>query len=153
MKTLAIILLLLGCSCAVRRTASEIHTEIRHRETAYLGEATVTGIAQTDSIREKLRRALTYKITYLSFPDTAGRQWPLSIEEGSWVEDFAAARLTARDSVVLLRRDTQTRRSLADATHATAKKSLSARPFPPLLGWVLLTALAILAIRFWQRHR
>lgn len=153
MKALAIILLLLGCSCAARRTASETRTKIRRQETVYLREATVTGIAQTDSIREKLRRALTYKITYLSSPDTAGRQWPLSIEEGSWVEDFAAARLTARDSVVLLCRDTQTRRSLADDTQSTAQTSLSTRPFPPLLGWLLLTALAILALRFWQRHR
>lgn len=153
MKALPIILLLVGCSCATRQTTSGTHTEILHRENAYLRENIVTGIVRTDSIREKLRRAHTYKITLLSSPDTAGRQWPLSIEEGALVEDFAAARLIARDSLTILRRDTQARQSLAVDTHATTKTNLSTRPFPRLLGWLLLTGIAILAIRFWQRHR
>lgn len=153
MKAILGIGLLLCCSCGTRRTASEAHTEIRRQEAVYLREGAVTGRTRTDSLRQKLRRAHTYKITHLSPPDSIGRQWPLSIEEGSLVEDLATARLTTEDSVATLRRDTQTRQTLAAETSTTDKTNRNTLPFRAVLRGLLLIGVAAVAIRFWRTYR
>lgn len=150
---LGIGLFLLCCSCGTRRTVSQAHTEIRRQEAVYLCEGAITGRTRTDSLRQKLRRAHTYKITHLSPPDSMGRQWPLSIEEGSLVEDLATARLTTEDSVTTFRRDTQTRQTLATKTHTTDKTNRSTLPFRAVLRGLLLIGMAIVAIRFWRTYR
>lgn len=148
MKAIPLICLLVCCSCGTRQTTSEARTEIRRQEALALREGVVRSVARTDSLHTKLRREHTYKITHLSLPDTTGRQWPLSIEEGSLVEHFATERRTTDDSVALFNRDAETLRTLAVETRTTDKTNLNTRPFPTAMVCLLLAAVAIGIIRF-----
>ncbi len=151
--TLIVSLILLVCSCGTRKAAVEEHTDIRREETGRLLEGSVMGITISDNIAEKLRTERAYTITVLSPPDSAGRQWPVSIEEGTVTEDYTAGRLTMKDSTAIQRRVEESSATTIDKSRRAEKTNVNTRPVPAVVWWFLLVGGAIAAILAWMKHK
>lgn len=151
--TLIATLILMVCSCGSRKAAVEDRKDIRHEEVGQVLEGSVMGITISDNLAEKLRRERAYTITVLSSPDSAGRQWPVSIEEGTVMEDYAAGRLTTKDSTAIQRRAEQTSATTVNKSQRTEKTNINTRLVPAAVWWFLLVGGVIAAILAWQKHK
>lgn len=148
--TLITLLILLACSCGTRKASVEEHKDIRRQEAGRLLECSDMRITMSDNMAEKLRRERAYTITVLSPPDSAGRQWPVSVEEGTVTEDYAAGRLTTKDSTAIQRRDEETSATTVDKSRRVEKTNVNTRPVLAVVWWFLLVGGAIAALVAWR---
>lgn len=153
MKAFIIISLALLSSCGTRKTATEERRDVRREESARVRAGSVMGITISDSIGEKLRRERAYKITILSPPDSLGRQWPASIEEGTVTEDYAGGRLVTKDSMAISGREVQDNAVMADKSVTVQKTNTNTRILPAPVWWLLIVGGVIAALLAWQARK
>lgn len=153
MKAFIIISLALLSSCGTRKTATEERRDVRREESAHLRAGSVMGITISDSIGEKLRQERVYKITILSPPDSLGRQWPVTIEEGTVTEDYTGGRLLTRDSTAISGREVQGNAVMTDNSVTAEKTNTTTRIVPGVVWWFLIVGGAIAALLAWLIKR
>ncbi len=153
MKTIIATLFLLLCSCGTHKTSTEERTDIRREETEQLRAGSVMGITISDSIGEKLRRERVYKITILSAPDSLGRQWPVTIEEGTVTEDYAGGRLITKDSTAVSGREVQRDITTTNKSVAGRKAGTDTRIIPRGVWWFLIVGGTVAALLAWLARR
>lgn len=147
------LLMLLACSCGTRKAAIEEFRDIRHEEAGQVLEGSDMVITISDNMAERLQRERAYTITVLSSPDSAGRQWPVSIEEGMVTEDYAVGRLTTKDSTAIQRRAEQTSATTVGKSQRAEKTNVNTRLVPAAVWWFLLVGGVIAAILAWQKYK
>lgn len=148
--TLITFLLVLACSCGTRKAALEERKDVRQEVTGQVLEGSVMRITISDNMAEKLRKERAYTIKVLSPPDSAGRQWPVSIEEGTVTEDYATDRVTTKDSTAIQRRAEETSATTVDKSRRAEKTNVNTRPVPTAAWWFLLVGGAIAALVAWR---
>lgn len=153
MKTIVATFFLLLCSCGTHKTSTNERTDIRREETAQLRAGSVMGITLSDSIGEKLRRERAYRITILSAPDSLGRQWPVTIEEGTITEDYAGGRLVTKDSTAVSGREVQRDVTITDKSVAGRKTDTDTRIIPQAVWWFLIVGGTLAALLAWHARR
>lgn len=153
MKAFIIISLALLSSCGTRKTATEERRDVRREESAHLRAGSVMGITISDSIGEKLRQERVYKITILSPPDSLGRQWPVTIEEGTVTEDYTGGRLLTRDSTAISGREVQGNAVMTDKSVTAEKTNTTTRIVPGVVWWFLIVGGVIAALLAWLIKR
>lgn len=159
MKAFIIISLALLSSCGTRKTATEERRDVRREESARVRAGSVMGITISDSIGEKLRHERVYRITILSPPDSLGRQWPITIEEGTVTEDYAGGRLVTKDSMAVSDREVQRDVTTTDKSVSDRKTGTDTRIIPRSIWWFLIVGgVAVLIGWFiienskWYKH-
>lgn len=152
MKAFIIISLALLSSCGTRKTATEERRDVRREESAHLRAGSVMGITISDSIGEKLRQERVYKITILSPPDSLGRQWPVTIEEGTVTEDYTGGRLLTRDSTAISGREVQGNAVTVDKG-ITAERTNTDTRIVPAAWWFLLVGGIVAALLAWRTKK
>lgn len=153
MKAFIIVPLALLSSCGTRKTATEERRDIRREETAQLWASSVMGITISDSIGERLRRERVYTITILSPPDSLGRQWPVTIEEGTVTEDYAGGRLLTKDSTAISGGEVQSKAVMADKSVTAVKTNTNTRIVPAALWWFLVVGGILAALLAWRAKK
>lgn len=149
---LSLVFALFLCSCGTHKTSTNERTDIRREETAQLRAGSVMGITLSESIGEKLRREGVYRITILSAPDSLGRQWPITIEEGTVTEDYAGSRLVTKDSMAVSDREVQGNTVMADKS-VTAETTNTNTRIVPAAWWFLIVGGVIAALLAWQARK
>ena len=90
-----------------------------------------------DSLGARLRRELIYKITTMSPPDSSGRQYPITIEEGTLTEEYGIESLSKVDSSSVAKVERDTTMQLVDKSIVKSKVETDSRPLRiPWWIWV-----------------
>ena len=88
-------------SCGTKKENLNEQKNIHEEQALKLIESSVVELTVWDSIGARLKREKVYKITILSKPDSSGVQYPVSVEEGTVIDDFEGDRLLKSDSMAL----------------------------------------------------
>lgn len=136
-------------ACGTRNMRTEERKDIRREEAGQVLEGSVMGITISDNMAEKLRRERAYTVTILSSPDSAGRQWPLSVEEGMVTEDYTADHLILKDSTGIQSKNEQRNTLETDKSNIVEKTNVDMRPVPTIVWWFLVVGGLIAALLSW----
>ncbi len=150
---LAILSILLFFSCGSKKMKLKEQRDIQEKNITSFIETSFTGFTMTDSILEKLKREKVYKITILSLPDSAGKQHPVSIEEGKVVEEYELNNLIKKDSTVLNNKKEDDMTTFVDKTKVETKESVDKRIIYPYAWWLIAGGVlaALLAWLAWKK--
>lgn len=150
---LAILSILLFFSCGSKKMKLKEQRDIHEKNITSLIENSFTGFTMTDSILEKLKREKVYKITILSPPDSTGRQYPISIEEGKITEEYESSNVIKKDSTALNNKKKDDSTFSTDRTKVETKQRVDRRVIPPFAWWLIAGGIvaALLAWFVWKK--
>lgn len=136
-----VIYLMLFCillSCGTRKENLNEQKNIHEEQEYKLIESTIVGLTVCDSIRAKLKREKIYKITILSKPDSTGVQYPVSVEEGTVIDEFEGDRLLKSDSTALSNIEKDKKYNKDDTSNIQYQTSKNNRIIPVWAWWLII---------------
>lgn len=154
MKTLLFpIVAALLLSCGSKKTQIKEQRDIQVKNTTRFMETSFSGFATIDSIKERLKREKVYKVTILTPPDSTGRQYPISIEEGKITEEYESSNLIKKDSTALNNKKKDDSTSSTDITKVETKQRVDRRVIPSFAWWLITGGIvaALLAWFVWKK--
>lgn len=125
-------------SCGTRKENLNEQKNIHEEQEYKLIESTIVGLTVCDSIRAKLKREKIYKITILSKPDSTGVQYPVSVEEGTVIDEFEGDRLLKSDSTALSNIEKDKKYNKDDTSNIQYQTSKNNRIIPVWAWWLII---------------
>lgn len=150
-----VILLMLICtyvSCGIKKENLNEQKNIHEEQVLNLIESSFVGLTIQDSIGAKLKREKIYKITTLSKPDSSGLQYPVSVEEGTVIDDFKGDRLKISDSTALNNIEKSKNNSKNDKSKKEYKTTKDNRLIP-FWGWWLIIGGVMASLLAWLARK
>jgi hypothetical protein len=146
-----IILVLLCLSCGTRKASYSEKRDVNITQSGQTIDSSATGVSISDSTGIRLSRELSYRITRLFPPDSLGRQYLASIEEGIIKEGYKSEREVKTDSTVVYKTNTESSITITDKSKIKAKEGTDNRP---VSAWVwLLMPMAGIAVFYVIKER
>lgn len=149
------IYLMLFCvllSCGTKKENLNEQKNIHEEQALKLIESSVVELTVWDSIGARLKREKVYKITILSKPDSSGVQYPVSVEEGTVIDDFEGDRLLKSDSTALNNTE-KSKDNSKDDKSKTEYKATKDNRLIPAWGWWLIIGGVMASLLAWLARK